>query len=383
MAPTFTELLKIEPHELTFVFELNKQSSCLLHLSNTTPHYVAFKVKTTSPKKYIVNPNNGIIKPHITCDLTVTMQAQSTPLPVDFSCKDKFLIQSTIVPLGSTEDCISSDLFVKDNGKYVEEKKVRVVLNTQPSCPDPELCPEYRDLKHESSNRIYVLKDKDKVAEENGLETAKDIEEDRKDEDVFPGCNENVVDRKQESDSVQLNLAKDFEELKSKLSIMDSKLREAEETIVKLNEEKLKDNLKAEGTILKLNEEKRKDNLEKYFLKQELELSSALTPEPLDGTNYVEWSLNAQNKIRGRKRWGYVSGTKPAPKDKKSEEYETWEDEDCMVKSWLLDSMTKDIRSLFIRLTTAKEIWDTAKETYLGQLTPVLLAMCDERLSVR
>ncbi|KAJ1402808.1 retrovirus-related Pol polyprotein from transposon TNT 1-94 [Sesbania bispinosa] len=31
------------------------------------------------------------------------------------------------------------------------------------------------------------------------------------------------------------------------------------------------------------------------------ELSSALTPERLDGTNYVEWSLNAQNKIRGRK----------------------------------------------------------------------------------
>lgn len=94
------------------------------------------------------------------------------------------------------------------------------------------------------------------------------------------------------------------------------------------------------------------------------EFSSALTPERLDGTNYVEWSLNAQNKIRGRKRWGYVSGTKATPKDEKSEEYETWEDENCLVKSWLLDSMTKDIRSLFIRLATAKEIWDTIKETY-------------------
>ncbi|CAJ2664176.1 unnamed protein product [Trifolium pratense] len=94
------------------------------------------------------------------------------------------------------------------------------------------------------------------------------------------------------------------------------------------------------------------------------EYSSALTPERLDGTNYPEWSLNAQNKIRGRKRWGYVSGTKAAPKDEKSDEYETWEDENCLVKSWLLDSMTKDIRSLFLRLATAKEIWDTVKETY-------------------
>ena len=31
--------------------------------------------------------------------------------------------------------------------------------------------------------------------------------------------------------------------------------------------------------------------------------SSRITPEPLDGTNYVEWALNAQNKIRGRKSW--------------------------------------------------------------------------------
>jgi transposase InsO family protein len=90
----------------------------------------------------------------------------------------------------------------------------------------------------------------------------------------------------------------------------------------------------------------------------------ALTPERLDGRNYVEWSLNAQNKIRDRKRWGYVTGTKAAPKDQKSEEYETWEDENCLVKSWLLDSMTKETRFLFIRLATAKEIWETVKETY-------------------
>ena len=36
------------------------------------------------------------------------------------------------------------------------------------------------------------------------------------------------------------------------------------------------------------------------------ELSSALTPELLEGTNYVEWSLNEHNKIRGRKNWGYI-----------------------------------------------------------------------------
>ena len=31
------------------------------------------------------------------------------------------------------------------------------------------------------------------------------------------------------------------------------------------------------------------------------ETYSLITLECLDGTNYIEWSLNAQNKIRGRK----------------------------------------------------------------------------------
>ena len=94
------------------------------------------------------------------------------------------------------------------------------------------------------------------------------------------------------------------------------------------------------------------------------DMSSLITPERLDGTNYIEWSLNAQNKIRGRKRWGFIYGSKIAPKDNTSEEYETWEVENYMVKSWLLDAMTKDIRSLFLRLSTAKEIWEAAKQTY-------------------
>ena len=94
------------------------------------------------------------------------------------------------------------------------------------------------------------------------------------------------------------------------------------------------------------------------------DLLSALPLERLDGTNYTEWALNVENKIRGRKCWSYISRKKTAPKDTNSDEYEAWEDENCMVKSWLLDEMTKDVRSLFIRLPTTKKIWDSVKETY-------------------
>jgi hypothetical protein len=39
----------------------------------------------------------------------VTMQAQRTA-PPDMNCKDKFLILSTVVPYGTTEDDITSDM---------------------------------------------------------------------------------------------------------------------------------------------------------------------------------------------------------------------------------------------------------------------------------
>ncbi|XP_019437541.1 PREDICTED: vesicle-associated protein 2-2-like [Lupinus angustifolius] len=260
-----TELLQINPPQLRFIFELKKQSSCLIQLQNKAHHYVAFKVKTTSPKKYCVRPNIGIIKPKDTCDFTVIMQAQKIA-PPDLICKDKFLIQCIGVPFGATEDDITSDTFAKDSGKYIEEKKLNVVLITPPS--SPVLLPVNGDVKQESSNEIHLQKDRApsgvenippplKVSEEvKGLKTAQDTEEDRTAEDIVARHAENVSDMKPSNDAVQLTLAKDLEELRSRLGIMDSKLREAEVTIMKLNEERRtntqeKDLLKKELEVLK------------------------------------------------------------------------------------------------------------------------------------
>ncbi|KHN03395.1 Vesicle-associated protein 2-2 [Glycine soja] len=194
-----------------------------------------------------------------------TMQAQRMA-PPDMLCKDKFLIQSTVVPVGTTEDDITSDMFAKDSGKFIEEKKLRVVLISPPS--SPVLLPVNGDMKHDPSNEINVQKDRlpsgvenipppRKVSEEvKGLEPAQDMKEDRADEDIVPRQAENVGDMKPAKDDVQSNLANESEELKSKLSVMDSKLREAEVTITKLNEERRrntqeKDLLKKELEVLK------------------------------------------------------------------------------------------------------------------------------------
>lgn len=128
-----TELLTIQPGELKFPFELKKQISSSLRLVNSTDNYVAFKVKTTSPKKYCVRPNTGVVQPHSSAEVTVTMQAQREA-PPDMQCKDKFLVQSVIAP--SSKE-VSQEMFNKEEGKDVHEAKLKVVYVSPPQPPSP------------------------------------------------------------------------------------------------------------------------------------------------------------------------------------------------------------------------------------------------------
>ncbi|XP_057445032.1 uncharacterized protein LOC130737297 [Lotus japonicus] len=130
------ELLHIEPHELKYIFQLKKQISSSLQLSNQTDEYVAFKVKTTNPTKYCVRPNTGVVLPRSTCDVTVTMQAQKEA-PPDMQCKDKFLILSVKVDDGVTPKDITSEMFNKESGHIVEECKLSVVYVAPPQPPSP------------------------------------------------------------------------------------------------------------------------------------------------------------------------------------------------------------------------------------------------------
>ncbi|KAK1408883.1 hypothetical protein QVD17_41001 [Tagetes erecta] len=130
------ELLNIEPQELQFPFELKKQLSCSMQLQNKTDNHVAFKVKTTNPKKYCVRPNSGIVFPRSTCDVIVTMQAQKEA-PPDMQCRDKFLLQSAVARPGTSPKDITPELFNKDSGNQVEECKLKVTYVDPPQPPSP------------------------------------------------------------------------------------------------------------------------------------------------------------------------------------------------------------------------------------------------------
>ncbi|KAK1273440.1 Vesicle-associated protein 2-1 [Acorus gramineus] len=122
-----SQLITIHPEELIFQVEPEKQCYCDLKVANNTEHHVAFKVKTTTPKKYFVRPNTGVVQPWDSRVVTVTLQAQRE-YPPDLQCRDKFLLQSTVVPPTTTDiDEIPQNTFNKEGGKEIQELKLRVV----------------------------------------------------------------------------------------------------------------------------------------------------------------------------------------------------------------------------------------------------------------
>ncbi|XP_010451527.1 PREDICTED: vesicle-associated protein 2-1-like [Camelina sativa] len=119
------QLISIQPNELKFLVELEYESYCDLKVANKTEHHVAFKVKTTAPRKYGVRPKRGVIQPWDSCIIRVTQQKQ-LEYPPDMQCEDKFLLQSTIVPPHTDVDELPQDTFTKGGGKILTESKLKV-----------------------------------------------------------------------------------------------------------------------------------------------------------------------------------------------------------------------------------------------------------------
>ncbi|XP_058766237.1 vesicle-associated protein 1-4-like [Vicia villosa] len=161
---------EVHPQELQFPFELRKQISCSLQLSNKSDNYVAFKVKTTNPKMYCVKPNHDVVLPRSTCDVKVTMQAQEET-PPNMQCKDKFLIQIIVVKMGATTKDITSKMFNKNSGSKIEECKLRVIFvePSQPSSRIQEESVEYLSSRSDQAAALILklIEERDSAIKQN------------------------------------------------------------------------------------------------------------------------------------------------------------------------------------------------------------------------
>ncbi|KAJ3127742.1 phosphatidylinositol-binding protein scs2 [Nowakowskiella sp. JEL0407] len=147
--------LGVEPDkELSFTRPLTNQVKKFLVISNNdSSSPIAFKVKTTAPKQYCVRPNSGKLLPGASAEVLVLLQAMKEDPPLDFKCKDKFLIQGLkisdeIMSLDGEESTqrlaeawAAAEALKKshaENADLISEKKLRVTfLSSTPAANIP------------------------------------------------------------------------------------------------------------------------------------------------------------------------------------------------------------------------------------------------------
>ncbi|KAF8634128.1 hypothetical protein AX15_001060 [Amanita polypyramis BW_CC] len=112
-----------------------------LTITNNNAQPIAFKVKTTAPKLYCVRPNSGRVDPGHSVEVSVMLQAMNEEPPPSAKCKDKFLIQSTLIT-PEKETLSLQDLWAvpegADESTKVYQQKLRVIYLPPEGEPLPD-----------------------------------------------------------------------------------------------------------------------------------------------------------------------------------------------------------------------------------------------------
>ena len=91
--------------------------------------------------------------------------------------------------------------------------------------------------------------------------------------------------------------------------------------------------------------------------------SIQITTIRLNGENFLRWSQSVRMYIRGRGKIGYLTGEKKEPTTD-DPSYGTWDAENSMVMTWLVNSMEEEISTNYMCYHTAKELWDNVNQMY-------------------
>ncbi|XP_062084857.1 uncharacterized protein LOC133790997 [Humulus lupulus] len=87
----------------------------------------------------------------------------------------------------------------------------------------------------------------------------------------------------------------------------------------------------------------------------------------LDGKNYSYWNYVMKKNLKGKKMWGYVSGTLVKPTNDKADYatlLENWEVDNSKIITWINNSVEHSIGTQLAKYETAKEVWDHLARLY-------------------
>ncbi|XP_048232481.1 uncharacterized protein LOC125370585 [Ricinus communis] len=108
----------------------------------------------------------------------------------------------------------------------------------------------------------------------------------------------------------------------------------------------------------------------------------------LDGKNYAYWSYVMKNFLKGKQKWGYISGAFIKPQDDMAL-LDKWEVDNSKIITWINNSVKHFIGTQLAKYETAKELALTepvelrAFGPYIvrreeQRLVQFLMALCDE-----
>lgn len=93
-----------------------------------------------------------------------------------------------------------------------------------------------------------------------------------------------------------------------------------------------------------------------YFLTSGDNPGTSLISEVLDGSNYNTWIIAITIALEAKNKIAFVDGSLPRPIETHPH-YRIWSRCNSMVKSWILNSVTKQIYGSILRFQDASEIW--------------------------
>ncbi|KAL0395485.1 UNVERIFIED_CONTAM: hypothetical protein Slati_4514700 [Sesamum latifolium] len=88
-----------------------------------------------------------------------------------------------------------------------------------------------------------------------------------------------------------------------------------------------------------------------------------LVSSPLDGKNFLAWSRAVKRALGAKMKLGFIIGTCKKPSGD-PDLIEQWTRVHCMVASWLLNAMTKNVSNAFIYAKSARTLWIALNERY-------------------
>ncbi|CAF3421113.1 unnamed protein product [Rotaria socialis] len=136
--------------DLVFKGPFTAVSITALKLSNSGSERLAYKIKTTAPKRYCVKPNSGFLDAHATTNIQVMLQPQAAGQPDDRT-KHKFMVQWVAVPNSYADDV---DNFWKQDLKNlsVQDSKLKCLFSDeQPAAVVPSDSHGHRELDASTS----------------------------------------------------------------------------------------------------------------------------------------------------------------------------------------------------------------------------------------